>query len=83
PPPAEEPVKDKPVEEWVKIADTVPPWKPAVLPVEVAKDAPPYRGEECLPSPLCHKRVDTSKFEFGCEEIEGMRACGDLSFERT
>ncbi|CAN0426349.1 unnamed protein product, partial [Ectocarpus sp. 8 AP-2014] len=70
PPPTEEPVKDKPVEEWAKIADTVPSWKPAVLPLEVAKDAPPDRGEECLPSPLCEKRIDPSKYEFGCEEIE-------------
>ncbi|CAM9808983.1 unnamed protein product [Ectocarpus sp. 6 AP-2014] len=77
PPPTEGPVKDKPVEEWAKIADTVPPGKLAVLPLEVAKEAPPDRGEECLPNPLCEKRVDPSKFEFGCDEIEGMGACGD------
>ncbi|CAB1119436.1 unnamed protein product [Ectocarpus sp. CCAP 1310/34] len=74
PPPTEETVKDKPVEEWAKTADAVSPWKPAVLPLEEAKDAPPDRGEECLPSPLCEKRVDPSKFEFGCEEIESMLA---------
>ncbi|CAN0085877.1 unnamed protein product, partial [Ectocarpus fasciculatus] len=59
---------DKPVAEWPKRADTaVPPRQPAVLPLEVASDVPPE--EECLPSPLCEKRVDPSKYEFGCEEI--------------
>lgn len=39
---------------------------PPVLPVEVFRDVPP---EECVRSPLWEKRVDASKYEFGCEEI--------------
>ena len=51
--------------EWRRKA-TMSPWQPPVLPVEVFRDVPP---EECLRNPLTEKRVDSSDYEFGCEDI--------------